>query len=134
MFYTPRQTYHYSRRVLLFYFGDMTSFASANVTYSANDKWMYVTIGPQCSGKTSYLSAIPNLIDISMDATPGVYYSLPVSELLNVVCGDNSNTCSNFDTLLNKPVMGRLVRDRLQDDAVREEIGVLCFLMKVLKQ
>ena len=110
----------------------MTSFVNPNVVYSAREQWMYVTIGPQCSGKTSYLSAIPYLVDISMDDTPGVYFSLPVFDLINMMCGDDQNTNSDFEALLNSCVMGRLLRDRLRDDAVKEEIAVLCFLMKVL--
>lgn len=45
---------------------------------------LYITIGPMCAGKTTYLSNLPEeVVDISIDGQPGVYYPLPCKFLLS---------------------------------------------------
>jgi hypothetical protein len=47
---------------------------------------LYITVGPQCSGKTTMLSKIlgNSDTDVSIDAQKGVYYSIPLEYALNI--------------------------------------------------
>ena len=53
---------------------------------------LYITIGPQCAGKTTYLrKSIPDVIDITIDDQDGVYHSLPFGVFLNPSAPENES-------------------------------------------
>lgn len=42
---------------------------------------VYITVGPQCSGKTTYLSELDGIIDISLDNVGSTYKVMNVCDL-----------------------------------------------------
>jgi len=67
---------------------------------------MYITIGPQCCGKTTYLSRNlrSNLIDVSIDNQDGIYHALPVDFFLNTDCIESPNESSHRISTSGKTV------------------------------
>jgi hypothetical protein len=45
---------------------------------------LYITIVPQCAGKTTYLSKMPSTIDIAIDDQKGTYEAVDVRTALGV--------------------------------------------------
>ena len=64
---------------------------------------LLVTIGPQCAGKTTYLSNIPHVIDITMDDQPFTYAALPKEGILRYIKHRRSefNSCAILNPSLN---------------------------------
>lgn len=75
---------------------------------SSSQHQMLITIAPQCSGKTTYLSTLSpspsNVIDITIDDQPGVYLPLPISQFLD------PNLCPK------KSIIGRTLKERVQSE------------------
>jgi signal recognition particle receptor subunit beta len=46
---------------------------------------LLITIGPQCAGKTTFLTTIPNTIDISIDDQPQTYEAVQVETVLSIL-------------------------------------------------
>ena len=55
-----------------------------NKVGGGNTAPLYVTIGPQNSGKTTFLKTVSNLIDVAIDDDPEVYRHLPLDVLDNI--------------------------------------------------
>jgi RNase adaptor protein for sRNA GlmZ degradation len=45
-------------------------------------KHLIITIGPQCSGKTTYLAQLPDVADIAIDNMPGTYEQISVQSII----------------------------------------------------
>lgn len=45
---------------------------------------LYVTVGPQCAGKTTFLSQIPGAIDVAMDDQKGTYEAVSTRTVLEL--------------------------------------------------
>lgn len=77
---------------------------------------LYVTIGPQNSGKTTFLKTIPNLIDVAIDDDPEVYRHIPLEVI------DNINT-KNYD--MSKYKFHDLnLKDRMKQDGRNEQLQI----------
>jgi len=46
---------------------------------------IYISIGPQCSGKTTFLSGIDGIVDISLDNVGSTYSSIDINVLFDDV-------------------------------------------------
>jgi hypothetical protein len=76
---------------------------------------MYITVGPQCCGKTTLLKQIdPNLVDISLDDQPGVYVPVPTQYL--VAEKINTTNVTAEDSLLLQLYQGKTLVERIQND------------------
>jgi len=85
---------------------------------------IYITVGPQCAGKTTILSSIFDKasegkeeiaaggVDITIDDQPLVYVSVPTSYFLG-------STISSFPTL-NQTIHDKTIRERIRDPSNEE--------------
>jgi ABC-type uncharacterized transport system ATPase subunit len=48
-----------------------------------SDRRMLVTIGPQCAGKTTYLSSFGSVTDVTIDDMIGTYEKISVDDIIN---------------------------------------------------
>jgi len=73
---------------------------------------LYISIGPQCSGKTTVLSEIPNLLDVAFDDQPFTYERVPLARFLRSV---GMNAPPSFDISVMPPQEARrnIFRERL---------------------
>ena len=100
---------------------------SLDEAYTSRTQPLYITIGPPCSGKTTWIKrqsaniSAPDIYDVCIDDQPGVYYALPTSWFvpnlkpsgdgsLNQVLSSKSLT---KDTLL----FGKTIQDRIMEGA-----------------
>ena len=81
---------------------------------------VYVTIGPQCSGKTTYLSQHDNMLDISMDNVPGTY------EKVSVTAIQNYHETGKLDCLL-KRVHQRYLYEYIDELQSGEQLALLLY-------
>ena len=86
---------------------------------------IYITIGPQCCGKTTILSQLdPKLIDISLDDQPDVYVPVPIENWLNHSqwMNDDHQNCdqdqNNTTLLLQQEFHGKTIQQRMKHDNV----------------
>mmetsp|Transcript_17063 Transcript_17063/g.25700 ORF Transcript_17063/g.25700 Transcript_17063/m.25700 type:complete len:628 (+) Transcript_17063:82-1965(+) len=108
---------------------------------------IYITIGPQCSGKTSFLSSLVSeselpVIDISIDDQKGVYLKIPTKLFLHDSPNDllakhndktnnisQSSSIDNHKDLLHTSVHNKTIADRICDasnDEMRLVVQRLC--------
>lgn len=91
-------------------------FASRNADDAyTNAAPMYITIGPQCCGKSTFLKKQhPHVLDISLDDQLDVYIPIHTSTFLTA----NSNNTSTGDDMkcLDNVHHGKTLRDRIQHD------------------
>lgn len=104
---------------------------------------IYVTIGPQCAGKTSFLKLLINstesavgenhqheepVHDISIDDEIGVYLSIPKKLFLV----DSSVDTASYDHILFTRFHNKTISERIYDDSNKEQRIVLQRLCNVL--
>lgn len=88
---------------------------------------MYITIGPQCSGKTTFLSRLVNnsgagsFLDISIDGIVGTYEDVPVSVLLSYQ--ETGELCATMLKRVHKRYLYEYI-DELQSS---EQLALLLF-------
>ena len=87
-----------------------------NKVGSGNVAPLYVTIGPQNSGKTTFLKTIPNLIDVAIDDDPEVYRHLSLEVI------DNINN-KNYDMSEYK-YHNLNLKDRMKQDGRNEQLQI----------
>lgn len=78
---------------------------------------LYITVGPPCSGKTTWLRE-NKIQDIAIDDQPNVYHPLPWTFFAFDHCVDKDN-------LLDHTIAGKTVRDRLHDQE-QQELRTVC--------
>lgn len=70
---------------------------------------LYITIGPQCSGKTTYLSKqTAEVVDISIDDQEGIYHKIPSQVFLHPDAATMSNNSLLLKTLYDKTILERI--------------------------
>jgi len=79
---------------------------------------IYITIGPQCCGKTTALSSLGDVVDFTIDDQMGVYLPVPREHFLKPSEG-------NFNVI----VRGRTLKERVEEGANYEQRIVLERLM-----
>lgn len=84
----------------------------------------YQTIGPQCSGKTTYLkNLVPEGVeDVSTDDVPQVYDKVPVGAFTNRISFPDDNTSYEDRRSYGISLLTRI------DQISNEEQGLLCLL------
>ena len=87
-----------------------------NIVGGNNVAPLYVTIGPQNSGKTTFLKTIPNLIDVAIDDDPEVYRHLPLEVI------DNINN-KNYDMSEYK-FHDLELKDRIKKDGNNQQLQI----------
>jgi hypothetical protein len=95
-----------------------------NDTYPHSIQPLYITIGPPCSGKTTWImrqssKCRSSIVDVCIDDQPGVYYALPTSWFLpnNNGSGDGSLKCTFGLKILTKETLlfGKTVHERIAE-------------------
>lgn len=85
----------------------------------ANKQPIYISIGPQCSGKTTLLSQLQQRIskdptqkihDVTVDEQPGVYIPVDIEFFLLPI-----STTPLQISYLNRRILGKTIRSRLQE-------------------
>jgi hypothetical protein len=83
---------------------------------------LYITIGPPCSGKTTWIRkqsdtvaeepTSPKIMDVCIDDQPGVYHGIPTAFFLpETVYSDNSSTQRH--ECLSNVIFGRSIKERM---------------------
>ena len=83
---------------------------------------IFVPIGPQCAGKTTYLTK-SDAIDISIDDQDGVYVKVPSRLfLLNSAANSSANASSANGTVnANKKILETIVHSKKISDRIKDE-------------
>lgn len=87
---------------------------------------LYITIGPPCSGKTTWIKRQSSklgsdIVDVCIDDQPGVYYALPTSWFLSN-CSSSDDASKGQTLSPNLPtkettIFGKTVRERIAEQA-----------------
>lgn len=102
---------------------------------SSNGGKLIITIGPQCAGKTTYLSSrsiggssqgrsnsdqsLP-IMDICLDDQKGIYHTCPIDLFLNPSSNNNNNNEDKNEVFLKQELYGKSVRERLTQPNMSE--------------
>ena len=98
--------------------------STCDTTMSVNDSAapLYITIGPPCSGKTTWIGKQDvDIQDIALDDQDGVYRALPAHYFV---------TAPQNDTLLQEQVVGKTLLERIQAPDQAELVCLCRFLAK----
>jgi hypothetical protein len=88
---------------------------------------MYLTIGPQCCGKTTYLSHM-NVLDINMDSMPQTYEPVPLEDILHYLLDELSpEEIAMFD----QDIYGVTIGARIQRLTESECFALILFFTEV---
>jgi hypothetical protein len=84
---------------------------------------LYITVGPQCCGKSTLLKTMEGgkVKDISLDDQPDVYVSVPTNVFLD--CITNRSTDIESLELLQQVYQGKNLQERIHND--NDELGVI---------
>ena len=85
---------------------------------------MYITIGPQCCGKTTIIKQQQGVVDITLDDQPDVYIPVPTKLFID----SNNNISMEEQQLLNQSFQGKTFFERIQSD----NIELQCILQRIL--
>lgn len=85
---------------------------------------MFITIGPQCCGKTSFLQA-HKIMDINMDSIPGTYEPLSLDDLFQYSSAPGENQRYERD------LHGLTVAERIEQLAQSECYALILFFHEV---
>ena len=91
---------------------------------------IYITVGPQCSGKTTMLKQVfgedPGGVDITIDDQEMVYISVPTNYfLLDPSDSDSPPAISNEHFSLHTEVLGKTIQERINDSSNDELRNVI---------
>jgi len=103
---------------------------------SNNSGKLIITIGPQCAGKTTYLSSrsiggssqgrsntdqsLPPIMDVCLDDQKGIYHTCPIDIFLNPSSNNNNNNDDKNEVFLKQDLYGKSVRERLTQPNMSE--------------
>ena len=89
---------------------------------------IYITVGPQCSGKTTMLKHVfgedPGGVDITIDDQQMVYISVPTNYFLHDP-SDSPDATSEDKLSLHTEVLGKTIRERINDSSNDELRNVI---------
>ncbi|GMH90416.1 hypothetical protein TrVE_jg4136 [Triparma verrucosa] len=89
---------------------------------------MIITVGPQCAGKTTYLSqTYPDIVDVAIDDQPSVYIPIPIAQFLDtsIISSDSLVVGRSLKSRLDSESELRLVLNRLLGNLDPETFSVL---------
>jgi hypothetical protein len=94
---------------------------------------MFISIGPQCAGKTTVLSRLPNMVDVNFDDQQFTYSPVPLKHFMRLLRADQPPV---FDDSLmpsaRRIVFGVSMRDRLRGSReVSEFFPILAFFSHI---
>lgn len=86
---------------------------------------LLITIGPQCAGKTTYLSSLGHVTDIAIDDIPGTYEKLSVVEILNY------HEAGELTEPLRRVVYRKQMYEHVDGTASIEQLPLLLYFCEV---
>jgi hypothetical protein len=85
---------------------------------------LYITIGPQCCGKSTFLKKLEGgkIKDVSLDDQPDVYVSVPTNVFLGCIT-DKYPTDADSLKLMQQVYQGKSIQERIRND--NDELGLI---------
>jgi energy-coupling factor transporter ATP-binding protein EcfA2 len=95
-----------------------------NRTAMVNSAPLYITVGPQCCGKSTILKTMEGgmIKDICLDDQPDVYVSVPTNVFLDCITGKSTTDVESLE-LLQRIYQGKTIQERIQND--NNELGLI---------
>jgi hypothetical protein len=91
---------------------------------------LFITIGPQCCGKTSFLQA-HGIVDINMDSVPGTYESLSLEVLFKYSSDDPRQFSLEENQIYEQKLHGLTIAERIEQLAQSECYALILFFHEV---